>query len=349
MFEPGWEPTEPPEAKPVKGSSVLRTVLLVALGIALILAAFFAPIPIFYAYLPGPVRDIERLVDVSDARTYSSEGELLLTTVSVDPQVTFVEMVRSQWDDSTAIVFKEDVTGGQSFDELLDDQRQQMVDSKRRAQEVALAALDLGRPEGDGARVADTEEGAPAHGRLQAGDVIREVDGTPVSTTCDVGREIDAHEVGEDVTVTYERDGSLASVTLETASLPSDPGEPYIGIYMRDVNYRFDPGVEVEFDTGRIGGPSAGLMMTLALYDRLTPDDLTSGLKVAGTGTIACDGGVGAIGGIEQKVAGAERVGADVFLAPEANAAAARRIAREIEIVAVSDFTEAVDYLEGLD
>ena len=348
MFEPGWERSEPPETKPVKGSSMLRTILLVALGIVLVLAAFLAPIPIFYAYLPGPVRDVERLVDVGDARTFSSEGELLLTTVSVDPQVTFVEMLQSQWDDSTAIVFKEDVTQGQSFDQLLEDQREQMVDSQRRAQEVALAALGLGSPEGDGARVADTEEGAPAHGNLRSGDVIREVDGAPVSTTCDVGREIDDHEVGEEVEVTYERDGSLDTVTLETAPLPSDPDEPYIGIYMRDVNYRFDPGIEVEFDTGKIGGPSAGLMMTLALYDRLTPDDLTSGLKIAGTGTIACDGGVGAIGGVEQKVAGAELAGADVFLAPEANASAARKVAEEIEIVAVSDFAEAVDYLEGL-
>src|SRR5688572_18725745 len=127
MFEPGWERSEPPEAKPVKGSSMLRTILLVALGIVLILAAFLAPIPIFYAYLPGPVRDVERLVDVGDARTFSSEGQLLLTTVSVDPQVTFVEMLQSQWDDSTAIVFKEDVTQGQTFDQLLEDRREQMV------------------------------------------------------------------------------------------------------------------------------------------------------------------------------------------------------------------------------
>jgi PDZ domain-containing protein len=349
MFEPDWERSEPPGAKPVKGSSLLRTILLIALGVVILAAAFLVPIPIFYAYLPGPVRDVEKLVEVSGAQTYSSEGELLLTTVSVDPQVTLAEMIQSQWDDASAIVFKEDVTGGQSFDQLLEDQRQQMVDSKRRAQEVALAALGLGNPEGDGARVADTEPGSPAEGELQAGDVIREVDGEPVSTTCDVGREIDEHEVGEDVTVTFERDGEVDSVTLQTAPMPTDEDEAYIGIYMRDVNYRFDPGVDVEFDTGKIGGPSAGLMMTLALYDRLTPDDLTSGRKVAGTGTIACDGGVGAIGGIEQKVAAAEREGSDVFLAPEANAAAARRVAGDIEIVSVSDFAEAVDYLEGLE
>ena len=67
---------------------------------------------------------------------------------------------------------------------------------------------------------------------------------------------------------------------------------------------------------GQIGGPSAGLMFSLAIYDRLTPDDMTHGREIAGTGEIACDGGVEAIGGIEQKVAGAERQGAEIFLAP---------------------------------
>jgi Lon-like protease len=114
------------------------------------------------------------------------------------------------------------------------------------------------------------------------------------------------------------------------------------------VNRRFDPGLAVEFATGKIGGPSGGLMMTLALYDQLTPDDITGGRTVAGTGTIACDGGVGAIGGIEQKVAGAEEAGAEIFLAPAANVPAARKVARDIEVVSISTFDEALRYLEGL-
>jgi PDZ domain-containing protein len=117
---------------------------------------------------------------------------------------------------------------------------------------------------------------------------------------------------------------------------------------MRDVNYRFDPGIQVDVDTGRIGGPSAGLMLSLAIYDRLTPSDLTGGHVIAGTGTIACDGGVGPIGGIEQKVAGAEDKGAEIFLAPRGNAPSARQVADDIEIVAVDSFADALSYLEGL-
>jgi PDZ domain-containing protein len=106
--------------------------------------------------------------------------------------------------------------------------------------------------------------------------------------------------------------------------------------------------VGVKFKTGEIAGPSAGLMFTLALYDRLTPDDLTDGRKIAGTGTIACGGVVGPIGGVEEKVAGAEDQGAEIFLAPEGNYAAALGVADEIEVVSIATFDDAVEYLEGL-
>jgi PDZ domain-containing protein len=129
---------------------------------------------------------------------------------------------------------------------------------------------------------------------------------------------------------------------------PDDPDSAIIGVFMDDVNRQFAPGLEVGFDTGKIGGPSGGLMMTLALYDQLTPEDITGGRSVAGTGTIACDGGVGPIGGIEQKVAGAEDAGAEIFLAPSGNVAGARAVAKDIEIVEISSFDEAIRYLEGL-
>ncbi len=148
--------------------------------------------------------------------------------------------------------------------------------------------------------------------------------------------------------MTIRRDGDRKTVTLRTVPNPQDPSSAFVGVQMSDVDYEFDPGAEVRFKTGEIAGPSAGLMFALALYDRVTPDDLTQGRKIAGTGEIACDGGVGPIGGIEEKVAAAERIGAEVFLAPAANADAARGAADELEVVAVSNFNDAVEFLEGL-
>lgn len=348
MLEPEWGQTEPPGIKPVKGSPLVKLLVTAALVIALSAAAFLIPIPVFYAYLPGPVRDVERLVDVGDERTYSSEGSLLLTTVSVDPQVTFWEVVKAAFDDATAIVAKEDVTGGKTLDELIEDQKIEMRDSKQAAEEVALTALGFSEPTGDGARVIETIEDTPADGVLEIDDVIVSVEGRPVDTTCDVGRAIDQFEVGDTIEVGVKRDGRVESFDLEVARDPRDARAGIIGVFMEDVNRQFESNLDITIETGKIGGPSGGLMMTLALYDQLTPDDLTGGRKVAGTGTIGCDGGVGPIGGIEQKVAGAEEAGATIFLSPSANAEAAKSVADEIEIVTVSTFDQAVAYLEGL-
>lgn len=348
MLEPEWGQTEPAGIKPVKGSPLVKILVAAILVVALAAAAFLVPIPVFYAYLPGPVRDVERLVDVGDERTYSSEGSLLLTTVSVDPQVTFWEMVQAGFDDSTAIVAKEDVTGGKTLDKLIEDQKKEMQASKQDAEQVALTALGFAEPTGDGARVIDTIEDTPAHGLLEVDDIIVSVNGEPVDTTCDVGRAIDQFEVGETVEVGVRRNGRVETFELKVAPDPRDTRAGIIGVYMEDVNREFQSDLDITIDTGKIGGPSGGLMMTLALYDQLTPDDLTGGRKVAGTGTIGCDGSVGAIGGIEQKVAGAEEAGATVFLSPSANAAAAKGVADDIRIVTVSTFDQAVRYLEGL-
>jgi PDZ domain-containing protein len=328
---------------------MLRVILTAVLATGLVLAAFFAPIPVFYLYLPGPVRDIESLIRVSDARTYSSEGALLLTTVSVDPQVTLVDVIKAQFDDTKALVMKDDVTGGRPLDKVIEEQKTEMEDSKRHAQEVALAELGFGHPTGDGARVTDTVQGAPAEGVVEPGDVIVTIDGQSVETTCDVGRLIDQHEIGEEVAVSVKREGKKVDLTIPTAENPQEPGAPFLGVFMEDVHYRFDPGVDIEVDTGKIGGPSGGLMMTLSIYDLLTPEDLTDGRQIAGTGTIACDGGVGPIGGIQQKIAGAEQAGATIFLAPAANYDDAVAVADDMDVVKISTFSDAVDYLEGLD
>ena len=341
-----WGLPEPPGVRPA-GFNPWRWIVTALFGAILLFLSFVVPIPIFYAYIPGPAPEVDGLVKINDARTYSSEGTFLMTTVSVDTQVTFAEMVFSAFDPDKAIVQSEAVTGGSSLKELQREQEQQMKASNRASEEVALAALGFGKPKGDGARVRATFEGSPASEFLERGDVIVSVDGRRVDTTCDVGRAIDEHEVGDIVTLSVRRDGERKTFELDTIRNPEDPGAPFLGVAMQDVNYRFTPGVNVDFDTGDIAGPSAGLIFALSLYDQLTPDDLTGGRKVAGTGTIDCDGGVGPIGGVEQKVAGAEQKGAEVFLSPVGNVAAARGAADDIQVVAISNFTEALEYLEG--
>lgn len=328
---------------------ILRWVIAGVVVLALLLASFWVPVPFLYAYLPGPVRDVGQLVEVKEAETYSSEGQLLLTTVGVDIDVTATEAVAAFVDSQKALVLESQVTGGASLEELQDMQEEEMDTSKQHARAVALSALGYGKPKGNGARVEATAGGAPADGVLLPGDVIVAIDDDPVRTTCEAGTAIASFGIGDLLSVRVRRDGRRRDLELRAVSDPTDPSTPYLGVAMSDVNYSYDPGVEVDFDTGRIAGPSAGLMFSLALYDRLTSRDLTGGRTIAGTGTIDCDGGVGPIGGVEQKVAGAEREGAEIFLAPAANAEAAERAARDIEVVSISSFSDAVDYLKGLE
>ncbi|MGH2809140.1 MAG: YlbL family protein [Actinomycetota bacterium] len=349
MFEqPDWEQPAPPGARPVSFNP-WRWAVVGIFGAILLVVAFFVPIPIFYAYLPGPTPAVDDLVKVDDTRTYSSEGTFLVTTVSVDIEVTFAEMIWAGFDKSKVIVDAESVTGGQSLEQLQRDQEAQMRDANRSAEEVAFGALGFGRPKGDGARVLGTVRDYPAAEVLDPGDKIVAVDAHRVQTTCDVGRRIDQHEIGDEVALTIVRKRERRVVRVRTVASPQDRGAPFLGVYMEPINYRFTPGVDVKFDPGDIAGPSAGLMFALSLYDQLTPDDLTHGQTIAGTGTISCDGGVGPIGGVEQKVAGAEREGAEIFLSPAANFAAAKGAATDIEVVEISNFSEALDYLEALD
>lgn len=349
MQDPDFSPPEHPDAKPVKGVPVWRWIAISILVAALAAAAIFVPIPVVYLYLPGPVRDVEELVEIAEGDTYSSEGSFYMTTVSVDTEVSFVEIVIAAVSPTQRIVMRDDVTGGQSLERLRSQQQEEMQESQANARQVALSELGLDSPTGEGAEVITTITGAPADGVLLPEDVIVEIDGGEVDTTCDVGEAIDRHDTGDEITVVVKRSGKLRTFDLELVENPIDGSPGFIGVQMRTVDFSFDPGVKVDFKTGQIAGPSAGLMLSLALYDLLTPEDLTAGHEIAGTGTLECDGGIGPIGGIQQKVAGAKARGAEIFLAPLANAEEARAVADGIEIVPVANFDDAVEYLGTLE
>jgi PDZ domain-containing protein len=287
------------------------------------------------------VRDAEGIVKVAAARSYSSEGALYMTTVAVDLSVTGAEVLLAAVDPSKTVVYRNDLTGGQSLEHLEQLQRAAMRVSQRRAREVALNALGL--REGDGARVIGTSEGSPAEDVLRPGDVIVSLNDHAVETSCDVAEEVTSTSVGDEIEIEVERDGRIRTFDLRTARSEFNPRASMIGVSLEDV----DSGVHVDFETGRIAGPSAGLMLSLALYDRLTPEDLTDGRRIAGTGTIGCGGRVGPIGGVAQKVVAAERLGADVFLAPAANSEDARAASDAMKVVSVSSFDDALSYLES--
>jgi PDZ domain-containing protein len=119
--------------------------------------------------------------------------------------------------------------------------------------------------------------------------------------------------------------------------------EPLIGIGLVE-SFPF----EITIESGDVGGPSAGLMWAVGLYDLLTPGDLTAGRKIAGTGSIDLDGNVGAIGGILNKVLAARDADADIMLVPRDNFPELSDVdAGDLTLIPVSTFDEAVEALSS--
>ena len=192
-------------------------------------------------------------------------------------------------------------------------------------------------------------KGMPADGVLQVGDVIVAVDGQPIDTTNALIASVRRHQPGDQVTLTILRDGQQQDVQLGTANSPTEPGRPIVGItistYLYDVRMPFP--VDVQSDN--VGGPSAGFMFALGILDAVTDGDLTRGYYVVGTGTIAADGTVGAVGGAAEKALAAEQDGAQLFLVPKDDYDEAKRWVKRLKIVPVERFEDAIHALCALE
>ncbi len=184
---------------------------------------------------------------------------------------------------------------------------------------------------------------------LRVGDELLKVNGKDIENVEDYTNEVQNHEVGDKIKVTVIRDDKEQDVI---ATVKEGDDYKVTGVSVSTIyEYKTNPKVELNFKESE-GGPSGGLMLTLAIYDKLTKGDLTNGLKIVGTGTISSDGTVGEIGGVKYKLNGALKAKADLFLVPKGdNYKEALKEKEEhdydIEIKAIGTFDEAVEYLES--
>ena len=234
----------------------------------------------------------------------------------------------------------------QEYRELL---REHMTESKHIAQVVALrrAGYDVDI-ESDGVEVIDFLDNAPADEYLEVGDIIIYVDNTPVMLASEVQLLVRDRVVGDAVIMEIMRNAQELTLSVPTGPHPDDETMPFLGIYIQTLPWEPVIPLDITMDTGSIGGPSAGLMFVLEIMNQLTPDDLTAGKDIAGTGTIDLEERVGRVGGVPQKVFAAENAGIEYFLVPEKNYEGARAVAKEIELVSVSDLEEALQFLSNL-
>jgi PDZ domain-containing protein len=280
------------------------------------------------------------LVSISGAPTFETTGELRLTTVSEaqasSTPFTVGQVISGYFSPEATVLPEEAVFGDpDQRDEQQDTSAQEWVTSQERATVSALEALGIEVPAT--LTIVEVSSESNASGLLQADDVIIAADGQGVQSWADFSAAINAHEVGEDITVTVERAGDTVDATFALLGTPG--GEPLIGILVDPV---FDLPIEVDVKIDSVGGPSAGSMFALAIMDLLTEQDELQGAKVAGTGTIDIDGDIGPIGGIQLKMIGAREDGADFFLAPVENCdAVVGHVPEGLSVYAVDDLDEA--------
>ena len=323
---------------------------LVVVVTAVALVAFLWKLP-YYTLAPGSARDTEQFIVIEGATTFPDPtGVVDYLTVSVK-QATPADLLVAWIDPAIDVVDAELVLGSQTPSENRELNLQLMATSKDAATYQALQRLGYEIPiSGTGAVIASVADDVPAAAVLQRGDTVVSVGPEPVAVNQDLIRLVSGLPPGAVVELGVQPfdGGDTRTVSVELVARPEDPTRSMIGVstFTRDLTFDFP--VQVSIDSGRVGGPSAGLAFTLGILDALTPESVTGGTRVATTGTMELNGTVGPVGGVHQKVVAASREGVDLMLVPSAEIDEARRYAGDLRVEPVDDLDGALEVLSSL-
>ncbi|MDV3220000.1 PDZ domain-containing protein [Intrasporangium sp.] len=326
------------------------------LGLAVLVVGNLVHVP-FAIMSPGPTMntlgevpgeaDGTSLISIDGLPTYEAEGELSFTTVSVlggpGYPVDAFDVLWAWIDPSQDVLPVDEVFDPEASEERIAEENAiQMEGSQEEATAVALRAL--GQKVTTHIAIVEILDDSRARDALRPGDRIVRVGDTKATTADSVRGALQAVRPGEEIEVEVTRSGK--QVVADVPTTAGAEGRTALGVLLQ-LDYDFPATVTI--NAGDVGGPSAGLMFALGVYDKLTPDSLTNGRDVAGTGTIADDGAVGPIGGIKQKMAGARSGGSEYFLAPRDNCPeVVGNVPAGLEVFAVDSFAEATRAVEGI-
>ncbi|MGB1688836.1 MAG: S16 family serine protease [Ilumatobacteraceae bacterium] len=324
--------------------------------------------PAPYARVPGSAQPVGDRLSVSASEesdkpppeVFPAVGDFMLVTIIEPPQ-----SVLSWWvgrdEGAVEMLTEEDKFGFQTAEQRRVFSLEQMRTAEEVAEYVALSWLgfDAAIVPGDVliSEIACLEfsdagecvRWPPSDEVLDPGDRLLEADGVELTSVGDLTSALEGKQPGDIITLLVERRGEGEfEADVELTSSPDDPNRTIVGFLPFDTR-RVELPFDISIDTGSIGGPSAGLAFTLTVIDGLSDGELTSGKRVAVTGTIDLDGSVGAIGGLTQKASAVEQAGVELLLVPtrqgDEQIAAARAAAPDLEIVAVATLDEAIDVL----
>ena len=299
----------------------------------------------YYFMSPGP--PYQWNIEIENAETYEYDGNLYQLTVRRDEANYFVyawARLNSQIDLYPREVILPD---GVTPQELSEISIQNMVTSENVAIAVALDSLDYEiESEGDGVLVVGLLDDSPVKDKLIKNDLIISINNELVRSASEFISMLRTYEIGDIVNIGLIRNEQELTIETKLIEHVEYENEPMVGFLASTPNQQFIFPFEVDIKTGNVGGPSAGMMMALNVYNLLTEDDITNGKKIAGTGTIEIDGSIGPVGGVKQKVIAAKRANAGLILVPTANYEEASVFADDnTQIVAVDSFDNALNVI----
>ncbi|MNM98765.1 Lon protease [compost metagenome] len=309
----------------------------------------------YIVYQPGSASEVAPMIKVENADK-EEKGTFMMTTVSAS-YANVALLIASLFNSYSEVVLKETRLGEKTEQEYAAEQVYYMNSSQSFAVQAAYHAANV--PYEDVVdylyvfSVPDTDN----QGQFQPGDKIISVEGRNIADPETLSELLSSSQIGDQVAVVLQRDGKEVKeqVTLvEVEDKDTAAVKPGLGVIIGAVQ-KVEPkvaGKVVSFVDTNVGGPSAGLMFTMEIYNQLTPGDLSKGHRIAGTGTIDADGNVGAIGGVKHKIVAADREKAEVFFVPVKNydeaKARADKIGTDMLLVPVSTLDDALEYMEKL-
>ena len=324
--------------------------LLVAVVPILAFGVLVAAVTVPYVALgPGPTYDTlgevdgKQVVAIEGTETKPTTGHLNMTTVAQRDGLTMGQALALWLSGSEQLVPRNLVFPPEKSRD--DIEKSQNADFQRSEDNAEFAALNyLKYPQA--VSVENVNDPGPSVGKLRNGDTVDAVDGTKVATVEEFSTVLKTTKPGQKIVIDYRRKNAPPGTATITLGKGEDRDYGYLGIAVRDAPWA---PFTIDFNLANIGGPSAGLMFSLAVIDKLTTGDVNGGKFVAGTGSISPDGKVGSIGGITHKMSTAQDAGATVFLVPADNCDEARTVAgSSMELLKIETLPQAVDSLKAL-
>lgn len=312
-----------------------------------LIAVLFYPLP-YYIYNGGGTINVDERIEIDNS--YKDKGSFNLCYVSeikATIPTYLLALVLPDWD----IIKAEEVTLNEeeTDQDVFTRNRIYLNNANMNAISVAYkkAEKDFEIEEINNYIIYLTEK---AETNLKVGDKIKLVDGKKIELLEDLKELVNKKDIGDKITFIVERNNKEKECY---ATVYEEKNNKLVGISIQsNYDYNTNPNIELNF-TSNESGPSGGLLLSLSIYNHLVKEDITNGLKIAGTGTIDEEGNAGEIGGVKYKLKGAVDDNADIFIVPngenyEEAISLKKKYNYDIKIIGVSTFDEALEKLQEM-